>query len=495
MARIKRVFGSTEEVAHIWANNEDANREVLTSGRRVFARGMVIYSYGEHYPIARKVKLPQGKLVRSVWHDEVESNAPGQGYVVLFNAVKSSMSTEHHKSLARRAASQFRAFEVPYPVPKWPQDTNPTLEFKRRADHVANLAALVKRAKNERDEAKRRKSFGLPDMELIRAACRDAVEYAQIFRLPVPNLPVVQWIAETETLFAERAARRADKIAKWEARNAELIEQYRAGSLAAAAALERAPRFIAEPISAEWGDTHDAHVLNYVRATYPQWIEEYRAGRDIMPATRDARGKSVRTAEERAAQFIRDWFEAEWRAAAGARLIADHGAAIARYRGGEHYDTALEELPEADRNAAREIFHDDNMTARVADDIAQWRAGVAGVSLPYEFPVMLRVRGDNIETSRRASFPVEHGRRALPLLLRARARLTADTPRIEFKSDGAAIRLGHFTVSEINREGVRAGCHFVTWNEVCHAARLIGEDCLSERLESSPDRDVRDDVA
>jgi len=115
---------------------------------------------------------------------------------------------------------------------------------------------------------------------------------------------------------------------------------------------------------------------------------------------------------------------------------------------------------------------------RAVEAIALWRSG-GRVELSRHLDTMLRVHGDNIQTSRGAEFSISEARRVLPLLLRVRETRTENDPAYTFKRDGLAapLRVGSFPIDQVTREGVHAGCHFVKWEEICSAARLIGMEC------------------
>lgn len=73
---------------------------------------------------------------------------------------------------------------------------------------------------------------------------------------------------------------------------------------------------------------------------------------------------------------------------------------------------------------------------------------------------------DIIRTSHGAEFPLEHGRKAFPLIQAIKERGGARN---------IVIRLGHFTITEVNANGdVKAGCHTVKWNEIERNAKLLG---------------------
>lgn len=89
---MRTILKSHDEVAHYWAN------EIQPSGKsgNMFFRNGVIYSYGEHFPIARHV---------------VDDN---NRRVVLFTSRDYSVSTAKHKLITRRALSDSAVvFTVP----------------------------------------------------------------------------------------------------------------------------------------------------------------------------------------------------------------------------------------------------------------------------------------------------------------------------------------------------------------------------------------------
>jgi hypothetical protein len=75
---MKRVFSSNEEVCHIWAQQTQSEGRASS----IFFRDSVIFSYGEHYPMA-KIHTVKGKRV------------------ALINSKHVSVTTEQHKSEVR----------------------------------------------------------------------------------------------------------------------------------------------------------------------------------------------------------------------------------------------------------------------------------------------------------------------------------------------------------------------------------------------------------
>jgi muconolactone delta-isomerase len=119
----------------------------------------------------------------------------------------------------------------------------------------------------------------------------------------------------------------------------------------------------------------------------------------------------------------------------------------------------------AEDNAAREAV----LSVINADAISAWRNGHR-VNLPWNNSTAhLRVKGNNIETSRGAVFPVEHGKKAFQLIAMCREHAR------EYIRNGHTIHLGNFAIDRVTSQGdVHAGCHFVAWPEVEYVARELG---------------------
>ncbi len=80
----------------------------------------------------------------------------------------------------------------------------------------------------------------------------------------------------------------------------------------------------------------------------------------------------------------------------------------------------------------------------------------------------LRVKGDIIQTSRGAEFPVEHGKRVFAILKKLKERGES------YERNGHSIHLGHFVIDRFDGEKVTAGCHVVPWHEIEDCATKLG---------------------
>jgi len=92
--------------------------------------------------------------------------------------------------------------------------------------------------------------------------------------------------------------------------------------------------------------------------------------------------------------------------------------------------------------------------------ITKWRASEYHGCL-YDIPVMLRIVGDEVQTSRGARFPVPHAKRALAFVRKVRESGQA------YVRNGRTIHLGPYALDRIKPDGtVKAGCHVVFWEEI-----------------------------
>lgn len=105
--------------------------------------------------------------------------------------------------------------------------------------------------------------------------------------------------------------------------------------------------------------------------------------------------------------------------------------------------------------------------ARQQELITKWR-GREYNGCFYDIPVMLRIDGDDVVTSRGARFPVSHAKRALAFVRKIRESGQA------YVRNGRTIHLGHYSIDRIEADGtVKAGCHIVSWLEIERLAPVL----------------------
>ncbi len=103
-----------------------------------------------------------------------------------------------------------------------------------------------------------------------------------------------------------------------------------------------------------------------------------------------------------------------------------------------------------------------------ADRIQRFRAGDPNVSYIPGVSPMLRIVGDEVQTSLGARFPVVHALRALTFVRRVRESGQG------YVHNGHTIHLGHYVIDRIEPDGtVHAGCHVVKWEEIERIAQQL----------------------
>ncbi len=196
---------TSEAVAHAWAHQtQDQARNAKGS---VFFRLDCIYSYGEHFCIARHVTSTSGKQA------------------VLFTTKSYSVTTSAHCGMVRSAASHLTRFDVA------------NVFAKIKGEHEGNLGDYAKRInayllKSTRARTDFNKGWTHKEAVELR---QEAIAYAQFFRVPyAKTLPAVPALGSA-TLAKIKAAedkRVAAERKRVLAESREAIAQWRAGEYA-----------------------------------------------------------------------------------------------------------------------------------------------------------------------------------------------------------------------------------------------------------------------
>ena len=128
----------------------------------------------------------------------------------------------------------------------------------------------------------------------------------------------------------------------------------------------------------------------------------------------------------------------------------------------EYQNSALE----ADKvRKAQEKIRKAEKIKEQAESLEKWRAG-ADIRAYFE-TTALRIKGDEIETSKGAKVPVEHAIRAFPLLVR----LHKGENSIDLSAH--SIKLGHYTVNRVEKDRLIVGCHSIPFNEIYSIANQL----------------------
>jgi len=93
-----------------------------------------------------------------------------------------------------------------------------------------------------------------------------------------------------------------------------------------------------------------------------------------------------------------------------------------------------------------------------AENLENWRAG-ADIRAYFEITA-LRIKNDEIETSKGAKIPLDHAVRAYPLIKRLHDR------DLSLDLSSHAIKLGHYTVNRIEKDNLIVGCHKIPYSEI-----------------------------
>jgi hypothetical protein len=106
-----------------------------------------------------------------------------------------------------------------------------------------------------------------------------------------------------------------------------------------------------------------------------------------------------------------------------------------------------------------------NRIKEQAENLELWRHG-EDVRINFEMTA-LRVKGDQIETTKGARIPLEHAIKAWPLFKRIYDRNETFTP------NGHTIHLGHYSVKQCDSKNLIVGCHTIPMLEVLGIANQL----------------------
>jgi hypothetical protein len=110
-----------------------------------------------------------------------------------------------------------------------------------------------------------------------------------------------------------------------------------------------------------------------------------------------------------------------------------------------------------------------------AEKSALWRAGNPNVRLPWGAQTLLRIKGNEVETSRGARVPVSHAKRGLAFV-----RSVVSSGQ-EYVRNGHTLHLGHYAIDRIETDGtLHAGCHVIKFAEIQSLAPALDAVTASE---------------
>lgn len=406
----KTVF-ATDEAIHVWA------QQTQPYGRNakgtVYFDGATIFSYGDHFPMGRFLDTEhEGKRV------------------VLITSQKYSPTTSNHVSSAAWAVNH--CFRI------WCHDVTAN-DFRKHAENVAKM--LAEADENEKKAARARKESSKHWHGTRAASARASADvYARVVMGIEEGAAAVAarlnaWTLDQQHDAAERRAVTA---------RGEVSDLFKLAGISTVYRGERIQRL--------------RQLLNDL-ATHIH-SENTFASKHSRPARTEWTARDQRLVEtlDRTSAVVLEasGFEV-W-----SRCVDKYGAkmgearalvqkAQAAWRAGE--PSTLYTL----RMDLFDLFGRDH-------DVA----AVLGPLFHADRETLMRINGDEIETSRGARFPIAHGVRAWRLIKAAKA------SRRTWKRANAGPRLGHYTLDEVTERGdVRAGCHFILAGEVERMARAL----------------------
>ena len=121
------------------------------------------------------------------------------------------------------------------------------------------------------------------------------------------------------------------------------------------------------------------------------------------------------------------------------------------------------------REKARKQREEAKRAREEQERIRQWANGETDYCPSNGQAIRLRVKGDELQTSRGARVPLDHAIKAFRVIKRLRNKGES------YQRNGHTIHLGHFALDAIDPQGnVTAGCHHVEWEEIERVATLAG---------------------
>jgi hypothetical protein len=387
----------------------------------------------------------QGAELKSYWLTigHIVPDSKGNDVALILNEY-SSTTTQHHISMAHSAIRNVMPqFSVPFLAPRYSGTQG---EY-----HSANLKWFLSEYKARIAEAGRAIQYGRYRRDDARSIDETLRRYVATFGLPFTEFPdFAKDNAELESKWTARQARANDPktIARNERAAARRVEKIREDYVACRGEFKidsynyRMKRKARGLMTAE----DNAARAETIRVMCADMIFAWASGANeselphyVTPTGADIERRNI-VMRERRPEYLAAWIA------------------------GDNYAPLGGIIPTGAETEQRHA----NQLAKEAEKVESWRQG-ARVHLGYNLPTMLRVVGDTVQTSRGAEFPVEHARRAFPLLQRIVASGTA------WQRNGHKIPLGHFQIDKVDVGGtVHAGCHIVPWSEIERAARDLG---------------------
>lgn len=422
-------FGTHSQTCHVWAQQNEATHTGQSGDGRIRFEGATIYSYGNHFPMARLVP----------WH--------GEGRAVLVNCDGYSVSTGQH---LRDMRSALATTDISIPVSTEFLKDNP--EPRRALIDKEHTALLELFASSGNREA----------LDVFRAIYKP--------RAKVPA-DVVAWSKARAALAAKQAlavkvkdARRVAQACK-----APLLDKFatvpaEASSYQIEDAIRRLKREGSSVLSAR------------------TVLAKVKASRKLIVAC----SKGAKALKERRAIWEAVLWPARKREAREGRLAVlkkfsdDDRRWYPETELGELWALAIAEgLPVAEvvgryiqleqwQKECPETFKRNVYRARDAVLPEDWEAGKGGTLNCYYVSTretLVRRKGDTLQTSRGAECPFAHA------VIAYRKAQACRADGVTWERNGHTMHVGHFNVDRIDADGtLHAGCHTIGFDAMTRLA-------------------------
>jgi hypothetical protein len=433
MARVKKVY-PTDEIAHLWAHQTQS--EARNPGGNFYFQDKTIYSYGSHFPIARHV-----------------TNDKGEAAILFTNRTYSNTTAKHIGNVRQSLPPGVPVFYVHNP-----KDQTASEYRTQRAD----VEALIKKLQAARPDNRY-------EYKVKTSKIKFNIEAKQSYKREVAAMIEIDAIAGRNVVAHEG--------------DPDWNEQWRI--------VVRAGVNAGTTIQSGLSKT-EARIMLDILDSIKTW--------DVSTADKKARlGKKVAKARDIAKEFgsisrnpgtltklytklqsdVRDvnalgaFFGYGPSLSIPADLDYLEAVAIAH----EHRIAAARETASAtrrsrwDRAEAARAERDEKAKVTFAENLPRWLAG-ANVSIPYSNVYggtsYLRIDGNEVQTSQGARVPLEHVKKALPVVL-----AYVQNGR-EYHRNGHTIHLGHYSIDSIDANGnLRAGCHLFNKAEIERFAGVL----------------------
>lgn len=122
---------------------------------------------------------------------------------------------------------------------------------------------------------------------------------------------------------------------------------------------------------------------------------------------------------------------------------------------------------EREANALRKLAEEN----RRKEEQQYYDAWVSGESVtasgfnPRLFPVAFRIEGEELVSTLGARVPLDDAKRALAFVLMKKSE--------GWSRNGVTMRVGHYQIDTIGGDGVVAGCHRITWDEISRLEAIL----------------------